>query len=503
MSNSQERKNQKFRLIRLRVRYLFLALSIFTPLAFFLALGVDAWLAFDDRWLILLGLTLFSAASGLFYKYLFRTKRSAKVDISEEFEPSNKKAWGPQEEVIWQDAKAEAIRRIDLAPDLMDVLQRHPLAMADFIADKYNGRSKLEINPLEALILVEEVSRRYRLLLQERFPYIEEITLKRADQMYRVYNSDTFQSLKKYSPWVLHAYQALTNPAGKAIETVFGDVKGELLEQSINTLQLKLKQLFLFECIEVLMDLYSGRFLISNDSLGHSAELTQDEDTLGEALEPLRIVVIGQVSSGKSTLVNRLCGEIVAEADMLPTTDKRTVYEISLPSGVEIRLCDLPGIDNNTKITEQLFNEVVTSDLVIWCLKATQSAKSLDHQLSQRLDAYFADPKNVSVKPPKKLGVVTHADLLEKYAAENGLQPGEVINQASEFNSNLVSVDAIEALSQDDDAALTRIQSLIEIYLEESLQVQLNRRRKAAKQTLSAQIKRLLRATNVLAGLFG
>lgn len=503
MSSSNQRKKQKMRLVRLRIQYMLLALSIFTPLLFFLALGVDAWLEYDDRWLILLCLTLFSAASGLAYKYIFSSKRSAKVDITEEFEPSNKKSWGPQEEKIWQDSMVEAIRRIGLAPDIMDVLQRHPLAMADFVANKYSGRSKLEINPLEALVLVEEVSRRYRLLLQERFPFIEEITLQRAEQFYQVYNSDVVQSLKKYSPWVLNAYQALTNPAGKVFETVFGDIKGELLDQTVANLQLKLKQLFLFECVEVLMDLYSGRFLISNDSLEPSSELKQDKATLAEVLEPLRVVVIGQVSSGKSTLVNRLCGAIVAEVDILPTTDKRMVYEINLPSSVEIRLCDLPGIDNNIINTDQLFNEVLNSDLVIWCLKATQSAKSLDQQLSQRLDVYFADPKNVSLKPPKKLGVITHADLLVKYAIKNGLKPCEVLNNASEFNSKIVSVDVIESFSQDDEAAFTKIQSLIEIFLDESLQVQLNRRRKASSNPkFSKQIERLVKGSTEIAGLF-
>ena len=492
-----------FRLARFRIRFLLWALSIFTPLVFFIALGFNAWLVFDDKWLILLSLTLFSAASGLAYKYLSRPKRPPKVDITNEFEPPNKEAWGPQEEKIWQDSKREVIRRIESAPSVTDVLQRHPLAMADFVSNQYGGRRKLEINALEALVLVEEVSRRYRMLLQERFPFIEELTLHRANQLYSAYNSKTGQSIKNSLPWALQAYQAITNPAGKAFETIFGDVKGELLEQSIEILQLKLKQAFLFECVAVLMDLYSGRFSISIDSLDQSPESKQDQKSLAERLEPLRVVIIGQVSSGKSTLVNQLCGKIVAEVDILPTTEKRSVYEINLTSGVEIRLCDLPGIDNNTEITDQLFNEVATSDLVIWCLKGNQSAKSLDQQLSQRLDFYFADPKNVSLKPPKKIGVVTHTDLLIKHTNDNGLQPCEIINKAIEFNSKLVSVDAIESYSQNDKVALSKIQSLVESFLDESLQVQLNRRRKAsASPKFSKQIERLLKGSSGIVGLF-
>lgn len=502
MSDFAIRKKQKFRLFRLRVRYLFLFVSIFTPLAFFMALGLNAWSELPYKWIILFGLTIISAVSGLTYKYCFKAGRGIEVDISAEFEPSSKNAWGHQEEKIWEDAKAEAIRRIDLAPDLIDVLQRHPLAMADFVAEKYGGKNKLEINALEALVLVEEVSRRYRIILQDSFPFIEEITLKRVDQIYRATNSDIFKSTMKYAPWVINAYQVLTNPGGKALESVFGDVKGELLDTSIKTLQLRLKQLFLFECIEVLMDLYSGRFLIANDRLVNSAEFSKDYENLNGGLEPLRIAVIGQISSGKSTLVNLLCDEMVAEVDMLPTTDKITVYEISLPSGVEIRLCDLPGLDNNPVNTDNLFNEVVNSDLVIWCLKATQSAKSLDQQFSQRLDKYFSDPKNVSTKPPKKLGVLTHLDLLEKQAKEKNLSFDNVLEQASDYNLSMVSLDSIFMLKHN-DGVLEKIQSQIDYYLEESLQVQLNRRRSASTdRRLSRQFQRLLKGSSGIAKLF-
>lgn len=502
MPNLLNQKKQKIRLIRFRLGYLFLLLSIFTPFIFYLGLGVNAWLDLDNKWLILLLLTLLSTVSGLTYKYFFSLGHAATPDISVDFEPTNKKSWGAQEEKIWQDAKAEAVRMIDLAPNLTDVLHHHPLALADFVADQYGNKSKLDINAVEALILIEEVSKRYRLILQKRFPFIEEITLKRVDQVYRAANSKLFKGAIKYAPWTLKAYQFFSNPAGKAFESVFGDVKGELVEESINTLQLRLKQIFLFECVEVLMDLYSGRFLIANDTLVRSTEYYSDSDSLEQGLEPLRIVVIGQISSGKSTLVNHLCGEILAEVDMLPTTDKRTVYEIHLPSGLEIRLCDLPGLDNDEVVFDNLFKEVITSDLVIWCFKATQSAKFLDQMLSQRLDEYFSDVKNVSVKPPKILGVLTHVDLLKERALEKGLAFDDVLRQTSEYNSDIVSLDAMVSLQKHDEA-LKQIQSLIENYLEESLQVQLNRRRKASiNRGAAQQFQRLIKGSSALANLF-
>ena len=118
------------------------------------------------------------------------------------------------------------------------------------------------------------------------------------------------------------------------------------------------------------MDLYSGRFLITDDQSFESFESfesVEDKNSMGEVLEPLRISVIGQVSSGKSTLVNRLCGEVVAEVDILPTTDKNTVYEIGLKSGIQVRLCDLPGLDNDSRTADELFlgnHQIRLGDLV-------------------------------------------------------------------------------------------------------------------------------------------
>ena len=503
MSNTERRKQHRNKLVRLQLRHLCLALSIFTPILFFLVVGAHAWWGLENKWIYLLALTLFSTGSGLAYKYLI-SPQPAKTDHNfEEFEPTNQTAWGPQEEQIWEEAKAEANRRIEMAPEIIDVVQHHPIALADFISSKYNGRKKLDINPLEALVLVEEVSRRYRLLLRERFPFVEQISLHRADQAFRFANSDLAQTAKKYAPWVLHAYEALTNPAGKVVKTVLGDVREELLDQSIQALQLRLKRLFLFECIEVLMDLYSGRFLITDDQLSESFESVEDKNSMGEVLEPLRISVIGQVSSGKSTLVNRLCGEVVAEVDILPTTDKNTVYEIGLKSGIQVRLCDLPGLDNDSRTADELFLEIIKSDLVIWCLRANQSAKSLDQKLSIRLEEYFADPKNVAFKPPKILGVVTHIDAVIGSGKPGNLESAEIIGQVIDFNVSLVSLDAIEPLDLFENSGLEKIQSLIEIFLEDALQVQLNRRRAASTQSkFAVQIDRFKKGSSGLLGLF-
>lgn len=484
-----------------RFRFLLPLLAILAPILFVLGLGIHAWYGLEDRWLWLIGVSVFSVLAVLGYRYLNRRNPYSHTDLATEFKPNGQRAWGPQEEEIWSEVKREVVRKIKTSPSWADVLQSHPLWIADFVSTKYGAKSKLDINPLEALTLLEEVSRRYRRRLHNEFPLIESLTLRRAEWLYRTHESEEFQAFKKYAPGVLHLYQSLTNPGGKAFELLFGDVKGEVFDETVEAFKVRMQQWFLLECTEVLMDLYSGRFSVATDSLPESAQFSDDTADLHDAVEPLRIVVIGQVSSGKSTLINRLCDDCVAEVDLLPTTDRRTVHELSLSSGISVRLCDLPGLDNKLSTSEMQFDEVISADLVLWCLKATQSAKALDQALSIRIDSFYQDKRNISRKPPKRLGVLTHADVLGANQAPN--DTSEILDAAASFNAELVTLDAILPLGIHDDKGLADITNLIEIYLEDSYQVQLNRRRSNAGGTsLNRQISRVGKGTRGLFRLF-
>ena len=66
---------------------------------------------------------------------------------------------------------------------------------------------------------------------------------------------------------------------------------------------------------------------------------------------PLRIAVAGQISAGKSSLINALLGRDVAEVDVIPTTDAARTYETTFDD-VEAMLLDMPGLDGSAKIGE-------------------------------------------------------------------------------------------------------------------------------------------------------
>jgi predicted GTPase len=60
--------------------------------------------------------------------------------------------------------------------------------------------------------------------------------------------------------------------------------------------------------------------------------------------EPLRILVAGQISAGKSSLINALAQEVAAAVDALPTTPAFTAHGLKRGGFPAALLIDSPGL---------------------------------------------------------------------------------------------------------------------------------------------------------------
>jgi len=146
----------------------------------------------------------------------------------------------------------------------------------------------------------------------------------------------------------------------------------------------------------------------------------------------VQIALVGQVSSGKSSLVNALLGDNQAASDVLPTTREVQRYAITLgglppaarTSGaaapppasdrVSVVLLDTPGYGEAGASLEQrrqIEAAVTSADAVLLILSANTAARKPDQQLLQQLEDYYhARP---DLKFPPVIGVLTHVDLLK------------------------------------------------------------------------------------------
>ena len=133
-----------------------------------------------------------------------------------------------------------------------------------------------------------------------------------------------------------------------------------------------------------------------------------------DQIRRVTVTVVGQVKTGKSSLINALLGEQRADADVLPATDEITRYELQ-PPGIPTRLVllDTVGYAHAGPTADQLKatqNAAQQSDLLLFICHACNPARQADLEMLQAFQRWFAARPHL--KRPPILGVLTHIDLL-------------------------------------------------------------------------------------------
>ncbi|MGA1132598.1 MAG: GTPase family protein [Prochlorotrichaceae cyanobacterium] len=159
------------------------------------------------------------------------------------------------------------------------------------------------------------------------------------------------------------------------------------------------------------------------------------------AQEPLNILVVGRTSAGKSSLINSLFLEALAQVDVLPSTETLQTYRWELElegEAVEaLHLWDTPGYEqiNNPQLRQQVLNYGTEADLILLVTPALDPALQIDLDFLQDLKAQSA---NVPI-----ITVVSQVDRLRPwrewqppYCWETGDRPKEVnIREAVEYRA--------------------------------------------------------------------
>jgi predicted GTPase len=168
------------------------------------------------------------------------------------------------------------------------------------------------------------------------------------------------------------------------------------------------------------IELYSGKLLLTQriaaDSLPTLLPGTAEtlDQARGVTVEPLRILILGQVKAGKSSLVNALFGEARAAVDVLPTTTQTTPYILDRPElGGLVILSDMGGYEDPLVARERVEEALVQaqrSDVLLLVVSAVNAAREPDCQLLAQLRAHFA--AHPDLRPPAVVVVLTHIDLL-------------------------------------------------------------------------------------------
>ncbi|MDK9760977.1 50S ribosome-binding GTPase [Vibrio sp. D420a] len=427
------------------------------------------------------------------------TNSDAEVNTRDEVktEPSNhniddalvkaSNEWSQAELSIWNDSK-HYIRQ-QLVDDIeWGNLDQIGLQVLEFVAKKF-GKKSLDFSIPEGLKLFEEVSRRYKVVVKEHIPGIEYLKVSYIKAGYEAYDKygELGQKIFKAAIWGNHLKNLYLNPLKVISDLGREQATASMTKGVVDDMQYAAKQALLDEVAAVAIDLYSGRFSIEDESMRASEVSEADEKRFAPELEPVRIVLVGQTSSGKSSLINALKEEMVAEVDVLPSTDSSTVYNAFVDDN-DVRVVDLQGLDGNPKTEAVMLKEMTQADVVLWVLKANQSARELDKQLKDKFDAFYEDPKNISRKQPIVVTVVNQVDRLKPveewqppYDLDNpSSAKAKIIEQALDYNQALLNSDIALPLAIAPDKTQFGLevlkQTLIE-HIADANNVQRNRQR--------------------------
>ncbi|CAH6780897.1 GTP-binding protein [Vibrio chagasii] len=356
--------------------------------------------------------------------------------------------WSQAELSIWNDSKHYV--RQQLVDDIeWGNLDQTGLQVLEFVAKKF-GKKSLDFSIPEGLKLFEEVSRRYKVVVKEHIPGIEYLKVSYIKAGYEAYDKygELGQKIFKAAIWGNHLKNLYLNPLKVISDLGREQATASMTKGVVDDMQYAAKQALLDEVAAVAIDLYSGRFSIEDEALKASDVSEVDEKRFAHELEPVRIVLVGQTSSGKSSIINALKEEMVAEVDVLPSTDNSTVYNAFVDDN-DVRVVDLQGLDGDAKTEAVMLKEMTQADVVLWVLKANQSARELDKQLKDKFDAFYDDPKNISRKQPIVITVVNQVDRLKPaeewqppYDLDNPTSAkAKIIAQALEYNQTLLKPD--------------------------------------------------------------
>jgi len=313
----------------------------------------------------------------------------------------------PAERFMTLDLYVESIR------DLADQLARH------YHPDTRDAVHSLTVP--EILTAIELATSDLRRFVEDYVPASHMLTvqwLRRAAQLPVQWRRlrPFYDALSLFwNPWGVVSRRAtqhgVVNPMVKQLET---------------DARVAIYQAFVLSAGKYLIELNSHRLKAGPDAwrkwLEARAENTGDANQdqratpAKEIAEPveLRIVVVGQVKAGKSSLVNALIGRLEATVDVLPSTPSIARHTVALPrTSTPIVLLDTVGYARHGPKRDDVANTMAAvrqSALVMLVLHACQPARQPDLAFLRAMDAWFAHNPRF-VKPPV-LAVVTHIDQL-------------------------------------------------------------------------------------------
>ncbi len=397
------------------LRAVMIGLALFLPVLSLIPLG-SLWL-WEKGYLLIWVITALVLSVSCYLIELWLVRRSSAPPhegVPAAKPPTENDVWTPREATAWTAVEQLASQTDPALLTNRDAIVDLGLRTIETVTRAIHPDDK---DPLwrftvpEALALVERVARDLRPFVADSIPLGDQLTVAQVIKIYR-WRSAVDVVSQAYDLWRL---VRLLNPAA-AISTEARERLTRKLYSSLrDELAGRLTREYVREVGRAAIDLYGGRLRVSGSALaGHvSAETTRDR-AVPEIAEPLRLLVAGQISTGKSSLINALASQVRAAIDVLPATRGFTAYALTTEDLPPVLLIDSPGITSDAAALTRLSEQAGACDLLIWVAAANRADREIDRKALDAVRGFFA--RHPDRKAPPILTVVTHIDLLRPFA---------------------------------------------------------------------------------------
>ncbi len=239
-------------------------------------------------------------------------------------------------------------------------------------------------------------------------PILEQVSIGQAYETYETYRKlePSARRVLKVLGWA----QWVLNPAAAIAKTASSSYSKEANQQLLGNFNQLFRETALRNLSCQAIALYSGNTLppaFATTTLKIPETKTQtiksilEQAETPEAVEqkPVNILLVGRTGAGKSSCINTLFQEDLAEIDVLPSTDKIQSYQWQTNTGESLILWDTPGYEqvNGEELRDLVIDYAKNADLLLLVTPCLDPALQMDRDFLEEIKNEIADLPTITI----------------------------------------------------------------------------------------------------------